>query len=115
MTEALEILNFADISKGDIELTRAGKQYAEADILTRKQLFAAHLMKYIPLARHIRRVLDERPGHHASEERFLRELEDHLSEDAAEEVLDIAINWGRHAELFAYDYNSGVLSLENPE
>lgn len=115
MTEALEILNFADISKGDIELTRAGKQFAEADILTRKQIFAAHLMKYIPLARHIRRVLDERPGHHASEDRFLRELEDHLSEDAAEEVLDIAINWGRHAELFAYDYNSGVLSLENPE
>ncbi len=114
MTEALEILNFANVSKGDIELTRAGKQLAEADILGRKQIFAAHLMKYVPLARHIRRVLDERPGHRASEDRFLRELEDYLSEEAAEEVLEIVINWGRHAELFAYDYNSGVLSLENP-
>lgn len=115
MLEALEILQFAIVSKGDIELTRAGKEFAEADILVRKQIFATHLMKYVPLARHIRRVLDERPGHRASEERFLSELEDYLSEDAAEEVLDTVINWGRHAELFAYDYNSGVLSLENPE
>lgn len=115
ITEALEILRFADVSKGDIELTRAGKHYSEADILERKQIFAMHLMRYVPLARHIRRVLDERPEHRATEQRFLRELEDHLSEDAAEEVLETVINWGRHAELFAYDYNSGVLSLENPE
>lgn len=115
MTEALEILNFADVSKGDIELTKAGKHYAEADILERKKILAAQLLRYVPLARHIRRVLDERPNHRASEDRFRRELEDHLSEDAAEEVLEVVINWGRHAELFAYDYNSGVLSLENPE
>jgi NitT/TauT family transport system ATP-binding protein len=115
ITEALEILRFADVSKGDIELTRAGKHFSEADILEQKQIFAAHLMRYVPLARHIRRVLDERPEQRASEERFLRELEDHLSEDAAGEVLKTVINWGRYAELFAYDYNSGVLSLENPE
>ena len=72
-------------------------------------------MNHVPLARHIRRVLDERPGHQASEERFLRELEDHLSEEAAEEVLKIVIDWGRYAELFAYDYNTGILSLENPQ
>src|SRR5262249_41068263 len=115
MTEVLELLGFADVSKGDITLTRGGKHFSEADILDRKKLFAAHLLRYIPLARHIRRVLDERPEHRASEDRFLRELEDHLSEEAAEEVLRIAIDWGRYAELFAYDYNSGTLSLENPE
>lgn len=115
ITEALEILRFADVSKGDIELTRAGKYFSEADILDRKQLFAAQMMRYVPLARHIRRVLDERPEHRASEDRFLRELEDHLSTEDAGKVLETVINWGRYAELFAYDYNSGVLSLENPE
>lgn len=115
MTEALEILRFADVSKGDIELTRAGRQFVEENILQRKQIFATHLLKYVPLARHIRRVLDERPGHRASEDRFLRELEDYLSEDAAGEVLEIVIDWGRYAELFAYDYNSGVLRLESQE
>lgn len=113
--EALEIMRFAYVSKGDIELTGAGKLFAEADILKRKQIFSAHLLSYVPLARHIRRVLDERPGHRASEDRFLRELEDYLSEEAAEEVLKIVIEWGRYAEVFAYDYNTGILSLENPE
>jgi NitT/TauT family transport system ATP-binding protein len=93
---------------------RAGKIFIQADILERKNIFASHLISYVPLVRHIRRVLDERPGNRASEERFLRELEDYLSEEDAESVLAIAIDWGRYAELFAYDYNTGILNLENP-
>ena len=34
---------------------------------------------------------------------FLRELEDSLTEDDAERVLAVAIDWGRYAEVFAYD------------
>jgi NitT/TauT family transport system ATP-binding protein len=30
-------------------------------------------------------------------------------------VLATVIDWGRYAELFAYDYNTGILSLENPQ
>lgn len=114
LTEVLEVLRFAYISKGDIELSPAGKIFANADILERKKIFAAHLLKYVPIARHIRRVLDERPGHHATKQRFLNELEDYLSEDEAERVLRVAIDWGRYAEIFAYDDNTGMLSLENP-
>lgn len=114
ITEAIEILRFAQVSKGDIELNPAGKAFAEADILERKKIFANHLLSYVPLARYIRRILDERPEHRASEERFLSELEDYLSESAAEDVLTVVINWGRYAEIFAYDYNTGQLSLENP-
>ena len=77
-------------------------------MLPRKQMFADALMKHVPLAAHIRRVLDERPGHRAPAARFLRELEDHLSEEEAERVLDTVINWGRHAEIFAYDYDDEV-------
>lgn len=114
LTEVLEILRFARISEGDIELTEAGREFANADILKRKQLFANHLLRYVPLAQHIRRVLDDRPGHRATEVRFMNELEDFLSEEEAEQVLTIMIDWGRYAEIFAYDYNTGILSLENP-
>jgi NitT/TauT family transport system ATP-binding protein len=113
LIEALQLLGFAHVSGGDIELTIAGRGYAEADMLARKQLFAEALLKHIPLAAHIRRVLDERPGHRAPAARFLRELEDHLSEEEAERVLATVINWGRHAESFAYDSDTEVLSLEN--
>ena len=114
ITEMLEILRFAKVLSGDIELTAAGKLLAEGDIQQQKRVFADHLMRYIPLAKHIRRVLDERPDHTAKQERFVRELEDSLSEEVAEEVLATVIEWGRYAEIFAFDFNAGILSLENP-
>jgi NitT/TauT family transport system ATP-binding protein len=114
LLEALQILGLAHVGGGDIELTAAGRAYSEADIQHRKQMFGEHLIRHIPLAAHIRRVLDERPGHRAPKARFLRELEDHLDEEEADQLLETMINWGRHAELYAYDYDSEVLSLENP-
>lgn len=115
ITEILEIMRFATVEKGDIALTESGKQFADADILLRKKIFAENLMNYVPLARHIRHEVDKDPDHRVSEERFLAELEDYLSPEAAEEVLKIVIDWGRYAEIFAYDYNTGLLSLENPQ
>lgn len=112
--ETLEILGFAKVSAGDIQLSDLGKQFSEADLQERKQLFAQRLLEKVPLARYIRRVLDEKVGHRVSEERFLSKLEDYLSEKEAERVLRTMIDWGRYAEIFAYDFNTGTLSLENP-
>ena len=112
--ETLEILGFAKVSAGDIQLSDLGKQFSEADLQERKQLFAQRLLEKVPLARYIRRVLDEKVGHRVSEERFLSKLEDYLSEKEADRVLRTMIDWGRYAEIFAYDFNTGILSLENP-
>lgn len=114
LTELLEILRFAKVSKGDITITEEGKGFVEADILERKKIFSVHLKKYVPLAAFIHGQLMLHPGHRALEENFISLLEDYLSENEAERVLRTVIEWGRYAELFAYDYNSGVLSLENP-
>lgn len=114
LTELLEILQFAKVSKGDITITEAGKAFVEADILERKKIFLRHLKKYVPLARYIYDQLSRHPRHRALEENFLSLLEDFLTEKEASRVLRTVIEWGRYAELFAYDYSSGVLSLENP-
>lgn len=114
LTEALEILRFAKVSKGDITLTETGIAFANADILQRKKIFAKQLL-LVPLAQHIRAILDERPNHRESENFFLSELEEYLSESEADRVLTVMIDWGRYAEIFAYDYDSGDLSLENPK
>jgi NitT/TauT family transport system ATP-binding protein len=114
LLETLQLLGFAQVGGGDIEVTPNGRGFAAADLQRRKQIFADHLRRSVPLAAHIRRVLDERPGHSAPAGRFLAELEDHLSEEEAQRVLQTMVNWGRYAELFAYDYDSAVLSLENP-
>lgn len=112
--ETLDILGFAKVLDGDIHLSDLGKQFSEADLLERKQLFAKRLLEKVPLARYIRKILDEKAGHRVSEERFLSKLEDFLSEKEAERVLRTMIDWGRYAEIFAYDFNTGILSLENP-
>lgn len=115
ITEALEILGFAHVLEGDIELTSEGRQLANADILESKKIFAKHLYASIPFVEFICGILRERPNHEAPESLFLRELEKYLSEQVAEEVLSTVIDWGRYAEIFAYDYNSGLLSFENPK
>lgn len=69
----------------------------------------------MPLVGHILRVLRGRPGHTVSGQRFLIELQDDLSEDAAQDVLKAVIEWGRYAELYAYHDNTDTFSFENPE
>lgn len=115
LTEALEILNFATVSKGDIRLTPDGRTFAEADILGRKKLFAKQIESRVPLAKHIRNRLLQRPNNREFEDVFLSELEAYLTEGEADRVLTVMIDWGRYAEIFAYDYDTGVLSLENPK
>lgn len=110
LTEAAEILRFGQISNGDITLTEMGRAFIAADIQKKKKLFATQLLNYVPLARLIRQTLDKRPDRLIKEERFLEEIEGSLSQDAADEVLSTVIDWGRYAEIFSYDYNTGMLS-----
>ena len=114
IAETLQLLRFAEVAEGDIRLTEAGLRFAQSDVDERKRLFAHHLITYVPLAAHIKRVLDERASHRAAVTRFRDELEDYMSEEFAEGTLRALINWARYAEVFAYDEDAGVLSLDNP-
>jgi NitT/TauT family transport system ATP-binding protein len=112
--ETLQLLRSAEVAEGDVRLTEAGMRFARADLDEGKRLFAQHLITYVPLAAHIKRVLDERESHRAPASRFRDELEDSMSEEQAEDTLRAVISWARYAEVFAYDEDSGVFSLENP-
>jgi NitT/TauT family transport system ATP-binding protein len=115
ITEVMEILRFARVAKGDIELTDQGRRLGVADILERKKIYEESLMQYVPVMRFIRETIDNDSDQSVNENFFIKRLEKHFSEQAAEEVMKVAIDWGRYAEIFAYDYNSGYLSLDNPE
>ena len=114
LAEALQLLRFAEVEGGDIRLTEAGLAFALSDTDERKTLFARHLLAHVPLAAHVRRVLDERSSHRAPKSRFVDELEDYMAEEAAEQTLRTVISWGRYAEIFAYDDQRQVFTLENP-
>ncbi|WIM11158.1 nitrate/sulfonate/bicarbonate ABC transporter ATP-binding protein [Enhydrobacter sp.] len=114
VAEALQLLRFAEVAEGDIRLTEAGRRFVQLDPDGRKRLFAQHVLAFVPLAQHIKRVLDERDAHAAPASRFRDELEDSMSEDYADRTLRAVTSWGRYGELFAYDEDSGVFSLDNP-
>jgi NitT/TauT family transport system ATP-binding protein len=114
VADALQLLRLAEIEGGDIKLTDIGKQFAELGTDDRKRLFQRQLVSYVPLAAHVRHVLQERANHAAPKSRFFDELEDYMSAEDAELTLRAVIGWGRYAEVFAYDDDSGTFSLENP-
>jgi NitT/TauT family transport system ATP-binding protein len=113
IAETLQLLRFAELQGADIQLTPAARRYAQADVDTRKAMFAQALLAYVPLAQHIKRILDERAGHVAPARRFRDQLEDHMSPDYAEETLRTVTLWGRYAEVFAYDEDDDRFSLED--
>ena len=114
VAETLQMMRFAEVEGGDIRLTPEGMAFAHADIDVRKQIFARHLINYVQLAAHIRRVLDERASHAARKSRFIDELEDFMGEMDAEQTLRAVISLARYAEVFAYDDARGVFTFENP-
>jgi len=111
--EACSILGLAKVDQGDITMTAKARALLEADITKKKELIAKQLIKHIPLAKYIVDTLHDRSAERASEERFHKVLEEYFTEDEAERVLTTMIDWGRYAELFAYDYDTGLLSLED--
>lgn len=110
--EASVFLGFGDIMEGDFIITPMGRQFSEADTLTKKEIFRATALNNIQLLKQIVQVLQTTSKHRMSEDFFIEILENHFTTDEAWNQLETAIDWGRYAELFAYDYDSGELYLE---
>lgn len=113
--DALSLLDLAKVSEGDIVMTGKGKAMLEADITDKKILFAKLLLEHIPLAKHIYDTLKNSPNQKVLETEFENELALSFTHDEAKRILETVIDWARYAEIFAYDYNSGMLSLEDVE
>jgi NitT/TauT family transport system ATP-binding protein len=102
IVEAAAMLGFIVVTQGDAETTPEGREFAEADILQRKELFRKAAQN-VPLIRQIARSLEAKADHSLPSEFFYDLLEEHFSEDEIKRQLETAINWGRYAELFDYD------------
>ena len=110
VVEAGELVGFVAIQDGDLLITPLGKAYAEASILTRKELIASRLLR-VRTINWIYETLQQDDNRRVAEGFFLDKLRPTLGE-FAENQLETAISWGRFAELFAFDDKSGELYLE---
>jgi len=114
LIEASVILDFGEIREGDFILTEKGKKWAEADTLEKKEIFKEVALQNVQLIKQIMQVLSTISKHRVSEEFFLDILKNHFTPEESWNQLETAIDWGRYAELFAYDYDAGELYLEEP-
>ena len=111
LAQALSLLGFARLADGDLHLTPLGRRYVDGEHAIRQQLFGEQLLAQVPLAAHIRHSLDQEGSGELAEEPFLRLLSETLDSAEAERVLRTAIEWGRHGEVFEYDYTTGMIRL----
>jgi NitT/TauT family transport system ATP-binding protein len=111
VASALSLLGFATVAHGDIAMTALGHDYVKAGHAQRQSLFGAQLLARVPLAAHIRHSLEQEDGGELSAKAFLKLLQESLDEAEAERVLDVAIEWGRHGDVYDYNYNTGLVHL----
>jgi NitT/TauT family transport system ATP-binding protein len=105
------MLGFADSTQGDVRITPAGKEFAEADIVTRKKLFREALLCHVTLIQQIRNALERKSDRTVPLEFFRDVLDEHLSQEDVQRQIDTALNWGRYAEIFTYDSETDRLLL----
>jgi NitT/TauT family transport system ATP-binding protein len=114
LAEAADLLGFGDLQEGDVMLTQEGQQFAEAAVQKEKELFRRQALANIELLRGIERELQKAPDHRFREDDLLEALERNFSPEEARWQLDTAIDWGRYAELFAYDDGDEFVLEEEP-
>ena len=116
IVDAAVMLGFAVVREGDLQITFTGRAFAEADILTRKVQFRDAALSHITLLRFMDTTLRAKSDHTIPDEFFHDILDEHFSEKETVRQMETALNWGRYAEIFDYDSDTGRLHLtEAPE
>ncbi len=115
VARAIDLLGLARVESGDLHLTLLGRRYVDGDHALRQELFGQQVLANVPLAAHIRHSLEQDPERALPEQPFLRLLQQKLDPAEAERVLKTVIEWGRHGEVFEYDFHAGSIHLPDDQ
>jgi NitT/TauT family transport system ATP-binding protein len=103
LVEAAGLLGFAHSGEGDVEITAEGRQFVEADIARRKDLFRQAALTHVTLLQQMNSAMAGKSDRSMPLEFFRDILEEHFSRPEMERQLETALHWGRYAEIFTYD------------
>jgi len=112
--EACVLLGFAWLKEGDVQITPQGSAFAEADIQQRKILFRQAALDHVTILKQIDSILKRKSDHSVADEFFHDILDEHFAEDEVQRQFETAMNWGRYAEIFDYDRETGRLIQAEP-
>ena len=112
--ESCVLLGFALLKEGDVQITPAGVRFADADIQQRKILFREAALQHVMILKQIESILKRKSDHSINDEFFHDILDEYFAEDEVQRQFETALNWGRYAEIFDYNRESGRLMLAEP-
>ena len=111
LTEAAELLGFCVVGQGDISLTPLGETFAEASVLARKSIFGVRIRR-LPVFQWLVEQLKKAEDNRLSVNTVHDALGEHFLSEEVDPQLSILVDWGRYAEIFAYDDNTEMIYLE---
>jgi NitT/TauT family transport system ATP-binding protein len=103
LVDALVLLGFAELHDDRLQLSAAGRVFAGASIQDSKEIFARACLDRAPLVRTIYRALQGSLDGTLPAGFFTDILRTSFGEQDSAQQLDVAVNWGRYAELYAFD------------
>ncbi|KFF31483.1 nitrate/sulfonate/bicarbonate ABC transporter ATP-binding protein [Bifidobacterium bombi] len=115
LIDAGSMLGVLEVHDGHATATQQGLQWHKAGILESKTLFAQLAMDHASLVRSIDQALRRSPEGSLRGELFIDLLRGRLPDVEAQRQFSIAVNWGRYGELFDYDADDDVLTLDTGE
>jgi NitT/TauT family transport system ATP-binding protein len=112
LVDALVMLGFAELIEDQLDLSPTGKVFAGASIQDSKEIFARASLDRAPLVRTIYRALRGSLDGTLPAGFFIDILRTSFSEQESGRQFDIAVNWGRYAELYAFDSERDEVTRE---
>ncbi|QBS38746.1 AAA-associated domain-containing protein [Nocardia sp. CS682] len=112
LVDAAEMLGLITVEDGDVLLTEIGSRFTTADIQESKRIFAEQARHRAPLVRTICKGLAGSADGSLRAGFFLDLLRRGFGPEDARRQLDIAIDWGRYAELYDYDTDSDKITAD---
>ncbi|CAD5932999.1 putative ABC transporter ATP-binding protein MJ0412 [Planktothrix tepida] len=115
IVEAAKFMDLIAIREGDLNLKPIALEFIQGNIDQRKQIIRQQLLQHIRLVQQIYNLCHSKQNHRIPEDLVLDILNNHFSPKEAQRQLNTAIDWGRYAELYAYDEPSGEIFLETSD
>jgi NitT/TauT family transport system ATP-binding protein len=112
LLKAAEILEFVETPKDEVRFTELGKRFNDADLETRKEIFAEQVKK-LRLFHIILAYLEVQEEIDA--ETVMKDISAALPYENPERILETMIAWGRYAGLMDYDANTQMVTRPEAE
>jgi len=111
VVKAAEMLDFVDTPKRAVVLTPPGQRFVKAAPEERKQIWREQLLK-LRLFRELQEILRKQSREEIHRDRVMALIQSNMPQENYERTFDTFIRWSRFGDLFAYDENAGIISLQ---